>query len=155
MCYGKNPNLMQLSWGQIIQCVFFQKCLRINSRTNWPVHFTSQVKAPDLITPGSRFPGLSIGCYIDGRNGIIIKDNVWIGPGTKIISMNHNRANMNNYEKAEPIRIGSNVWIGAGSIILPGVSLPDDCIVAAGSVVTKSVPKNAKLVAGVPAKMVK
>jgi acetyltransferase-like isoleucine patch superfamily enzyme len=53
-----------------------------------------------------------------------------------------------------PVVIGRNVWIGIGSIVLRGVTIGDNSIVAAGSVVTKSVPPNT-LVAGNPAVPIK
>ena len=53
-----------------------------------------------------------------------------------------------------PIRIGNRVWIGSHSTILPGVTVGDGAVVAAGAVVTKDVPPNT-VVAGVPAKVVK
>lgn len=53
-----------------------------------------------------------------------------------------------------PVFIGSNVWIGARSVILPGVKIGNNVVVAAGSVVTSDVPDNV-LVAGVPAKIKK
>jgi maltose O-acetyltransferase len=43
-------------------------------------------------------------------------------------------------ELGRPVRIGRNVWIGAGAIILPGVSIGDDALIGAGSVVTRDVP---------------
>ena len=52
------------------------------------------------------------------------------------------------------IKIGNHVWIGANVTILKGVSIGDGSIVAAGSVVTKSIPE-ACLAAGVPAKVIK
>ncbi len=52
------------------------------------------------------------------------------------------------------VRIGNGVWIGANSVILPGVIIEDGAIIAAGSVVTKSVPHNA-IVAGNPAHVIK
>jgi maltose O-acetyltransferase len=55
---------------------------------------------------------------------------------------------------AEPVTIGNNVWIGRSCTILPGVSIGDNAVVAAGSVVTKNVPPNT-LVGGVPAKAIK
>jgi acetyltransferase-like isoleucine patch superfamily enzyme len=51
------------------------------------------------------------------------------------------------------IEIGNNVFVGVNSIILPGVKIDDNCIIAAGSVVTKSVPSNS-IVGGVPAKII-
>lgn len=52
------------------------------------------------------------------------------------------------------INIGNNVWIGAGAIVLPGVTISDNSIIGAGSVVTKDVPRNC-VVAGNPAKIIK
>lgn len=56
------------------------------------------------------------------------------------------------YTKYAPIVVGNNCFIGARAIILPGVKLGNDCIVAAGSVVTKSFPANS-VIGGVPAKI--
>lgn len=57
--------------------------------------------------------------------------------------------------KATAVHIGDHVWIGAGAIILPGVEIPGGCIVAAGSIVTKSVSESNVLLAGSPARIVK
>lgn len=56
--------------------------------------------------------------------------------------------------KSAPIHIGNNVWIGSRATILKGVSLGDNCVVAAGAVVTKSFPAGT-LIGGVPAKIIK
>ncbi|MEG0377159.1 MAG: DapH/DapD/GlmU-related protein, partial [Eubacterium sp.] len=53
-----------------------------------------------------------------------------------------------------PINIGKKVWIGANATILPGISIGDNAIIAAGAVVTKDVPTNT-VAAGVPAKIVR
>ncbi len=57
-------------------------------------------------------------------------------------------------EITAPITVGNNVYIGVRSIILPGVTIGDNCIIAAGSVVTKDVPDNS-VVGGIPAKFIK
>jgi len=54
----------------------------------------------------------------------------------------------------DPVVIGNNCWIGGGATILAGVHIGDGCVIAAGSVVTKSVAANS-IVAGVPAKVIK
>ena len=54
----------------------------------------------------------------------------------------------------KPVKIGKNVWIGAHATILPGVTIGDNAIIAAGAVVTKDVEKNA-VAGGVPAKKIK
>jgi maltose O-acetyltransferase len=55
---------------------------------------------------------------------------------------------------AKPVTIGDDVWIGGNAVILPGVTIGNNCVVAAGAVVTKDVPANS-LVAGVPARIIK
>ena len=135
--------------------VIMQKIFRINGHVPWPVHWSSQIKSPENIQRGTRCPGLSIHCYLDGRNGIIIGKNVWIGPKVSIISMNHD---LNNYDKdvvTNSIVIGNNCWLGTGVIILPGVQLGNHVICAAGAVIAKSFHEDNILLAGVPAKIVK
>lgn len=58
------------------------------------------------------------------------------------------------WEAAEPITIGDNVWIGGGAIVLPGVTICEDAVVGAGSVVTKDVPART-VVAGNPARVIR
>ena len=138
----------------LLKHFFLQKILRINGHVPWPVHPTTVVKAPQNIIRGNRSPGLSPWCYLDGRNGIVIGNNTWIGPRVSIISMNHDVYDYRKYIKEEPIRIGNNCWIATGAIITAGVQLGDHTVVAAGSVVTKSFPGNV-LIGGVPAKVIK
>ena len=54
----------------------------------------------------------------------------------------------------KPIHIGKNVWIGSNSTILPGVSIGDNAVIGAGSVVTKDIPENMMAV-GHPARVIK
>jgi acetyltransferase-like isoleucine patch superfamily enzyme len=136
-------------------CAFRQKILRINHHVPWPVDWTSKVAAPHRISRGDRCPGLSMGCHIDGRNGILIGNNVWIGPRVSLISMNHDTSDYTRYIKTSPIVIGNNCWLGAGSTILPGVQLGNHVVVAAGAVVTRSFPQDNIVLAGIPAKMIK
>ena len=58
------------------------------------------------------------------------------------------------WEDAQPIVIGNNVWIGAQSIVLGGVTIGDNCVIAAGSVVTKNIPANT-LAMGSPCRAVR
>jgi acetyltransferase-like isoleucine patch superfamily enzyme len=96
-----------------------------------------------------------MGCHIDGRNGIVFGDNVWVGPRVTIVSMNHDVSNFKIYEECNPVVIGENCWLAANSVILPGVELGPHTIVAAGSVVNKNFPDGDQILAGVPAKVVK
>jgi len=132
-----------------------QKIVGYNRNVKWPVHFTSQVKCPENIKRGSKYPGFAKGCYIDGRNGIIFEENVLTGPKVSIVSQNHDTNDFNNYLKAKPIVIRKNSWLSTGCIILPEVELGEHTIVAAGAVVTKSFPEGNQILAGNPAKVIK
>jgi hypothetical protein len=134
---------------------FLQKILRINGTVPWPVHPTSRVIKPENIQRGTRTPGLSLSCHIDGRNGIILGRNVWIGPRVSIISMNHDVNNFHNYISDGPVVINKNSWLGANCTILPGVHIGEHTVVAAGAVVAKSFPEGDQVLAGVPARVVK
>ncbi len=138
-----------------LKCIFLQKFLRINSGVGWPVHWTSQIREPSKIKRGTRFPGLSLNCYLDGRNGIDIGKNTWIGPHVSLISMNHDVNNYNKFMDSGPIVIGDNCWLAANVTILSGVELGDHTVVAAGAVVTRSFPEGDQMLAGVPAKVIK
>jgi acetyltransferase-like isoleucine patch superfamily enzyme len=119
---------------------FFQKILRINSEVPFMVHFTSTVSVTIHLGKGvAQYFANSGGCYIQGINHIYIDDYTIFAPGVKIISANHKKDDLNQHDKTVgPIRIGKNCWIGANSVILPGITLGDNVIVGAGSVVTKS-----------------
>ena len=94
-------------------------------------------------------------CSFLDLGGITIEDDVLIGPKVSLITENHpiDPAQRKSLD-LQSIRIKKNAWIGAASTILPGVTVGENAIVAAGSVVTKDVPDNV-VVAGVPAKMIK
>ena len=87
---------------------------------------------------------------------IHIGDNCLIGPDVGIYTAGHRLEPegrvLDGY--GIPISIGNNVWIGGHSVILPGVTIGDGAVIAAGSVVTKSVSPRT-LVAGNPAKIKK
>ena len=85
--------------------------------------------------------------------GITIEDDVMIAANVSLITNNHDfqdRAVLT----CKPVVIKRNAWIGVNATILPGVTIGENAIVAAGAVVTKDVPANA-LVGGVPAKFIK
>jgi len=149
------PNIEINSTITFWEYVFPQKVLNLHGsrKIPWPVHFTSIVNGFQNITIGvGTAPGRSAGAYIQATNGIKMGNNIYIAPGVKIISANHKKNNLKEHEKSSPIEIGDNCWLGVNSVILPGVSLGDNTIVAAGAVVTKSFPKGNIIIAGVPAK---
>ncbi|WP_430899220.1 MULTISPECIES: DapH/DapD/GlmU-related protein [unclassified Paraflavitalea] len=95
------------------------------------------------------------GCTFLDLGGITIDDDVQIGPKVNIITENHplDPAQRKNLD-LKSVHIKRNAWIGAAATILPGVTVGENAVIAAGAVVTKDVPDNA-IVGGVPAKLIK
>ncbi len=101
---------------------------------------------------------------------IRIGDNVFIGPNVSIVTIEHPinssarapkvipnslvSGSRGNYEKALPVHIGNNVLIYTGVVICPGVTIGDNSIIGAGSIVTRDVPPNV-FACGVPCKVIK
>lgn len=120
---------------------------------------------PDVwIFPG---PGLvcgddvdfALGVIITTNGGVEIGDRVLLGYRAQVLSANHNIppgkgrifGSGHNYSK---VKIANDVWIGANSVILPGVSIGEGAVIAAGSIVTRDVPAFS-IVGGVPAALIK
>ena len=84
-------------------------------------------------------------------------DNVLIGPNCGFYTAGHplNIEERNKgLEYAKPIAVGNNVWFGGNVAVMPGVTIGDNCTIAAGSIVTKDIPDNS-LAAGVPCKVIR
>ena len=94
-------------------------------------------------------------CSFLDLGGITIADNVLIGPRVNLVSENH-PIDPDNRDSliTKPISIHQNAWLGAGVTILPGVTVGENAIVAAGAVVSKDVPANT-IFGGIPAKFIK
>lgn len=94
-------------------------------------------------------------CRFQDQGGIEIGDGSLIGHNTTIATLNHdfNPLKRQNLTPSR-VKIGKNVWIGSDCTILPGVEIGDGAIIGAGSVVTKSVPKNT-IAVGNPARVIK
>lgn len=94
-------------------------------------------------------------CSFLDMGGIIIEDHVQIGPKVNLITENHPiDPSQRKSLDLKSITIKKNAWIGAAATILPGVTIGENAIVAAGALVNKDVAANT-IVAGVPAKPIK
>ncbi len=94
-------------------------------------------------------------CSMLALGTIVIEDDVLIGPKCNLITEGHPiEPSQRRALEVKPVIIKRNAWLGAGVTILPGVTVGENSIVAAGAVVTKDVPANT-VVAGVPAKILR
>lgn len=103
-------------------------------RANWGrhTHFGRQVYANFNLT------------LVDDTH-IFIGDCVLIGPNVTIATAGHPIEPELRQQAAQfnvPVRIGNNVWIGANSVVLPGVTIGDNSVIGAGSIVTRDIPAN-------------
>lgn len=99
------------------------------------------------------------GAFIHSNISVKIGNYCMFGPGTKIVDNNSHRISKDIKERRKPpirkpINIKDNVWVGMNALILKGVTIGENSIVAAHSVVTKDVPPNV-IVGGNPAKIIK
>jgi acetyltransferase-like isoleucine patch superfamily enzyme len=103
----------------------------------------------------------AVGAYafLGGQGGIMIGNNVIMGPKVNIFSENHGFDDLSLPIRLQPttrksVVIDDNCWIGANSTILAGVHIGQGCVIAAGSVVTKDLPINS-IAAGIPARVIR
>lgn len=96
--------------------------------------------------------GMDVDCYSVDR--VIIGDNVTVSQGTKLCTASHDIASLNMELTTNKIVLGNNVWIAGWAIVLPGITIGDWSIVAAGSVVIDDV-EPWTVVGGNPAKFIK
>lgn len=90
---------------------------------------------------------------------VTIGSHVNLAQGITITALNHNFEDKEKFIDEQginttPVTIGNDIWIGANAVVLPGVTIGDHSVIAAGAVVTKNIPSHS-LVAGVPAKIIK
>lgn len=98
---------------------------------------------------------INSGCHFQDQGGIEIGDGALIGHNVVLATINHDlnpKENRKNHYAA--IKIGAHVWIGSNATVLPGVTIGDYAVVAAGAVVTRDVPAMT-VVGGVPARVLK
>ena len=122
---------------------------------NSSIRLPCVIEGPDFVEIGS---DVSIAAYLHiwGHGGVTIGNRTLIASHVAITSLTHDADAPSAFGTliASPVVIGHDVWIGAHSVVLPGVTIGDGCVVAAGSVVRESVAPYS-IVAGAPARIVR
>jgi acetyltransferase-like isoleucine patch superfamily enzyme len=113
----------------------------------------------DRIELGDRVT-FNFGCFVNGFGGLVFHDGANIGPYCMLHTANHNFDDPSRpvveqgWQDVGPMHIGRNSWIGMGSVVLPGVTIGEGCVVGAGSVVTRDLDPFT-IAVGNPAKAIK
>jgi|SRR5215470_5652475 len=110
----------------------------------------TQIKSPFMCDYGAHIcigdnGFINYGCVFLDCNLITIGDEVQIGPGVHIYTAYHpidSEARRSGLEAAKPVNIGRNVWLGGASVICPGVTIGENTVIGAGSVVVRDIPAN-------------
>lgn len=173
MMLGKNVsfyNLPQITWGRFLK---IGNNVHISALGKHGIHFgnnvgigaysrivisTSLNNLGEFIKIGNNV-GIGEFAYLGGAGGLEIGNDCIVGQYLSCHPENHNYSNPNipyrfQGVSRKGIKIGNNCWIGSKVTILDGVTVGDNCIIAAGSVVNKNIPCNS-VVGGVPAKLLK
>lgn len=138
----------------LLKSFWFQRVLGFNRFATYPIDPTTKVsRISNLdIHPDSINNLMSPGCYFQNFNGLItVEKDVYIAPNVGIITANHKIGDIHSHEQGRNVRICSGSWVGMNSVVLPGVEIGPNTVVAAGSVVTRSFPDGNCLLAGSPA----
>jgi len=117
------------------------------------IHWRAEFYAPDRIEVGEHCT-IGDSAFLDGRSGLSIGDCVNLGSHVTVYTRQHDVNSPDFAETGAPVSIGDHAWVASHAIVLPGVTIGEGAVVAAGAVVTKDVPPFA-MVAGNPARFVR
>ncbi len=116
--------------------------LAIGERVNWSCHgapVAVEIGPGALIEIGAR-AFLNAGVEIVCHQWVRIGENCRIGPRCVLADTNHHPVHEGEGVRVAPVQLGRNVWLGRGVTVLPGVTIGDHAVIAAGSVVFTDVP---------------
>ena len=140
------------------KALWVRNILRLAPPLPWPAALSCHVSNPRNIIfhPDNLDNFQSPGTYWQNFNACIhLGRGSYIAPNVGLITANHEMGALDEHAQGRDIVIGERCWIGMNAVILPGVTLGSDTIVAAGAVVTKSFPEGGVVLGGIPAKIIR
>lgn len=154
---GKMNGLCSIGWKWVVLDKKGCRRMNVNRDARWPCSPRITVVNPKNIffDPDDLNNFQGFGNYFQAIGKITIGKGTYIAPNVGLITSNHSVGNIDNHDNPKDIYIGKKCWIGMNSMILPGVSLGDNTIVGAGSVVTKSFEEGNCIIVGNPAKIIR
>lgn len=137
-----------------IRMIFYKWVYCMNVESHVVIYYGAEIRDPWKVYIGE---GSIIGdrAILDGRCGIIIGKNVNLSTGAWLYTLQHdlNDSQFGTNDKGKMIIVNDRAWISTRTVILPGVTVGEGAVVAAGAVVSKNVP-SFSVVGGVPAKVI-
>jgi acetyltransferase-like isoleucine patch superfamily enzyme len=135
-----------------LRILLYRHVFGVTIGDNSSIHWHARFFKPEGVTIG-RNCVLGDDLFLDGRRGLRIGDNVNISGGVHIYTLEHDPQAPDFGTQGGPVTIGDRVYLATRSIILPGLTVGEGAVVAAGAVVVKDVPAYT-IVGGVPAKVI-
>lgn len=159
-CYLQGRHFEQSAAGfyWAFKALWTRNVLRLAVPLPWPAGLACHVSNAKNIVfhPDNLDNFQSPGTYFQNFNArIVLGHGVYIAPNVGLITANHQVGALDEHLSGEDIILGERCWIGMNSVVLPGVILGPDTVVAAGAVVTKSFPDGRVILSGVPAKVLR
>lgn len=141
-----------------LRSIWSKNILRLGVPHRFPTSLNCHISNSDNIIfhPDDINNFQSPGAYYQNfKAKIYIGKGSYIGPNVGIITANHIIGDLDNHEDGKDVIIGEKCWLGMNCVILPGVELGDNTIVAAGAVVNKSFKEGNLILGGTPARILK
>lgn len=154
---GRYGKFTASGWKWVVHDYKMCKAKSVNMDVPWPVSADIRVVSPENISfhPDDINNFQTFGNYYQASGKICIGKGSYIAPNVGVITANHLIDDLDMHETPMPVVLGERCWVGMNAMILPGVSLGDNTVVGAGSVVTKSFPDGNCVIAGNPAKIIR
>lgn len=154
---GPHYGIGAVGWRWVVDDYIGCKRLHKNKNVKWPVSPQITIVNPQNIyfSPNDLNNFQHYGVYYQAIGRITIGEGSYIAPNVGLITANHTLGDLNYHDEPCPITLGKKCWIGMNTVILPGVTLGDNTVVGAGSVVTHSFPEGNCIIAGCPARKIR